>query len=183
MKALDELNADYWKIMNPHTDKLVNFYGGYLQVIVGIAIWILCTFFFFKLIKITGAKMKEKKLASDFVLNLRLPIDKRSTSEKINKFLDSKQVTYHNVEPTGQRTSWYHKEPKGDAKIFYTLTMCYDLKLGHIYFLHANTEDKKGDAMFTTDFLLKDLKDNGLISEKNETYIKNRMGFNITGGK
>ena len=183
MKAFDELNADYWKIMNPHTDKLFNFYGGYVQVFVGFAIWILCTIIFFKFIKITGAKMKQKKLEGDYLLNLRIPIDVRSTSKKIKEYIDSKQVTFHNIEPTGQRTSWYQKQPRGSDKIFYTMTMCYDMKHGHIHYLHANTENKKGDAYFTTDFILNDLKNNKLITAKQEEYIKNRMGFDYMGGE
>ena len=70
----------------------------------------------------------------------------------------------------------------GEDKIFYTLTMSYDMKLGHIIYMHANTEDKKGNANFTTNFILNDLKENGLISEKQESYIKDRMGVNICGG-
>jgi len=178
MKALDDFNDSYWHIELLGTE---NFYGGYLQVIVGFAIWILCTIIFFKLIKITGAKVKEQKLASDYFLNLRIPVDKRSTPEKIQQYIDSKNVVFHNVELTGHRTSWYHKEKKGEDTIFYTLTMCYDMRLGHIYYMHATTEDKKGDAMFSADFLLKDLQVHGLISKKDERYIKKRMGFPIEG--
>ncbi len=169
--------------MNPDTGDLVHFYGGYLQVIVGFTIWIICTIFFFRLIKITGAKMKEQKLAGDYTLNLRIPIDKRSTPENIKKYIDSKQVVFHNVEPTSQRTSWYHKEPKGDDKIFYTLSMCYDMKLGHIYYIHASTEDKKGDAYFTTDFLFNDLNKHDLLTLKEEKYIRKRLGFETSGGQ
>ena len=132
MKALDDFNDSYWHIELLGTE---NFYGGYLQVIVGFAIWILCTIIFFKLIKITGAKVKEQKLASDYFLNLRIPVDKRSTPEKIQQYIDSKNVVFHNVELTGHRTSWYHKEKKGEDTIFYTLTMCYDMRLGHIYYM------------------------------------------------
>ncbi|MBU4071797.1 MAG: hypothetical protein KJ773_06450, partial [Candidatus Thermoplasmatota archaeon] len=131
----------------------------------------------------SGDKMKAKKLADDFNLHLRMPIDKRTTPQKIQKYVDSKDVVFHNVEVTGHRVSWYHKEPKGDDKIFYTLTMAYDLSLGHVVYVHANTEDKKGDALFTSNFLLKDLKDSGLITEKDEAHIKKRMGLNtMTGG-
>jgi len=183
MKALDELNADYWGIINPHTGDPVNFFGGYLQVVVGVIIWIITTIIFFRMIKASGDKMKAKKLADDFNLHLRMPIDKRTTPQKIQKYVDSKDVVFHNVEVTGHRVSWYHKEPKGDDKIFYTLTMAYDLSLGHVVYVHANTEDKKGDALFTSNFLLKDLKDSGLITEKDEAHIKKRMGLNtMTGG-
>ena len=178
MKALDDFNDSFWHIELLGTEK---FYGGYLQVIVGFAIWILCTIIFFRLIKITGEKVKEQKLASDFVLNLRIPVDKRSTPTKIQQYINSKNVMFHNVELTGHRTSWYHKQKKGEDSIFYTLTMCYDMRLGHIYYMHATTEDKKGDATFTANFLLQDLREHGLISRKNETYIKERMGFPIEG--
>ncbi|MCK5309771.1 MAG: hypothetical protein KAJ33_08190 [Thermoplasmata archaeon] len=183
MKALDELNADYWQIVNPHTGNLVNFFGGYLQVIVGVTIWIFTTFIFFRMIKASGSKMKAKKLADDFNLHLRIPIDKRSTPQKIQKFVDSKDVVFHNIETTGQRISWYHKAPKGDDDIFYTLTMAFDMRLGHVIYVHANTEDKKGGAVFTANFLLKDLKDSGLITDKDEAHIKNRMGLNSMGGE
>jgi len=70
---------------------------------------------------------------------------------------------------------------KGDDELFYTMTMNYDLRVGHIHFLQAITENKAGKAWFTTDFLLKDLMVNGLITDKQEAHIKNRMGFSGEG--
>jgi hypothetical protein len=189
MKAMDELNEDFLHITNPWVldettgdPVLWNFWGGYTQVLVGVALWIVFTILFFRLIKASSKKMKEEKLAKDFTLNLRIPIDIRSTSEKIKKYIDSKDIMFHNVEITGHRVSWYHEESKEDDKIFYTITMCHDLQQGHIHYIHANTEDKKGDALFTTDFLLSDLRKNGLVTGKQETHIRKRMGFPARGG-
>lgn len=181
MKGLDEANTKYWNLTWPGTTELINFYGGYLQVAVGIGLWIGFTILFFHLIKSSSDKMKKEKLAKDFTLNLRIPIDVRSTSDKIQKYIDSKNIMFHNVELTGHRTSWYQKQPKGDDKIFYTITMCHDLRQGHVHYVHANTEDKKGDADFTTNFLLKELRDGGLISSRQETHIRERMGFPAGG--
>jgi hypothetical protein len=179
MKGLEDLDNTYWGLDIPFK---AGFFGGILQVIVGFALWITFTVAFFHLIKKSSAKMKEEKLGKDFNLHLRIPIDIRSTPQKIQKYIDTKHVTFHNVEITGHRLSWYHKEPKGEDKIFYTMTMACDMRNGHIHFVHANTEDKKGDAVFTSNFLLKELRDQGLINKKEERYIKKRMGFSTKGG-
>jgi hypothetical protein len=184
LKALQGLKKDLgWDIVYPNTDIQVDFAGDYFQVIVGFIAWFGLTAIFFKLIKASSDKMKEEKLGKDFVLHLRIPIDVRSTPQKIQSYIDKKQVTFHNVEITGHRISWYQKEPKGDDKIFYTMTMACDLKTGHVHYIHANTEDKKGDALFTTNFLLKEMKEAGLISKKDEKYITERMGFELEGGE
>jgi len=156
MKGLDEINEKYWD----DTEILgtSNFYGGYLQVFVGFIFWI------------------------GFTLSLRIPIDVRSTPAKIKKYLDSKDIMFQNVELTSHRTSWYHREMKGEDEMFYTVTMSYNLRVGHIHYLQAITENKGGEAWFTTDFLLKDLLQNDLITEKQEDYIRNRMGFSSEGG-
>ncbi len=178
MKGLDgvvndlQLNPVY-----PGTDISVDFFGGWLQVIVGFALWILFTLAFFKLIKSSSDKMKEEKLAKDFVLHLRIPIDVRSTPERVKKYVDSKNLTFHNVEITGHRVSWYHKQKKGNDEIFYIMTMCFDAQLGHVHYIHANTEDKAGDAIFTSNFILNELLENKLISKKDEAHIRTRMGF------
>ena len=86
------------------------------------------------------------------------------------------------MELTGHRAAWYHKEPRDDKDIFYTLTMAYDLRNGHIIFMHANTEDKKGDAYFTADFILKDLLDNALITKREEAHIRDLMGLRSKPG-
>jgi hypothetical protein len=180
MKAMDELNEDFLLWENPWTGELWNFWGGYTQVFVGVGLWIVFTLIFFKLIKSSSDKMKEEKLTKDFVLHLRIPIDVRSTPEKVSKYVRSKDLMFHNIELTGHRVSWYHKEPKGDDKIFYTITLAYDAKLGHLQYIHANTEDKSGDADFTTNFILRDLKINGLISKDQEEHIRSRMGMDTT---
>lgn len=126
--------------------------------------------------------MKEKKLAKDFVLQLRIPVDIRSSPKKIKKYVDSKDLMFHNIELTGHRVSWYHKQKKGEDKIFYTITLGFDAQLGHIHYIHLNTEDKKGDAKFTTNFILKELSDAGLINKKQEAHIRSRMGFSTRGG-
>ncbi|WP_455391729.1 hypothetical protein [[Eubacterium] cellulosolvens] len=183
MKAMDELNEDFIGLENPWTGELWNFWGGYTQVLVGVLLWIIFTLIFFKLIKASSDKMKKEKLAKDFVLQLRIPIDVRSTPEKITKYVNSKDIMFHNVELTGHRVSWYHKQKKGEDEIFYTLTMCYDAQLGHIHYVHANTEDKNGDALYTTNFLLKELRVAGLINDKQEIHIKSRMGYSSQGGE
>jgi hypothetical protein len=185
MKAMDELNEDFLGITNPWVMEngepaLWNFWGGYTQVIVGVALWIIFTLAFFKLIKASSDKMKEEKLAKDFVLQLRIPIDVRSSPQKIKRYVNSKDLMFHNIELTGHRVSWYHKQKKDDDEIFYTLTLSYDAQLGHIQYVHANTENKDGDAEFTADFIIKDLKNNGLINPKQEKHIRARMGFNYT---
>ena len=177
MKGMDELNEDFLFWKNPWTNELWNFWGGYTQVIVGAILWIIFTLVFFKLIKASSDKMKKDKLAKDFVLQLRMPIDVRSTPEKIKKYVSSKDLMFHNVELTGHRVSWYHKQKKGKDEIFYTITICYDAQLGHVHFIHANTEDKLGDAEFTSNFILKELRKNGLISEASEKHIRIRMGL------
>jgi hypothetical protein len=180
MKGLDEWNEGN----DPPVEVLgsSDFYGGYLQVIVGFACWFALAFIFFHLIKASSAKMKEEKLAKDYVLNLRIPIDVRSTPERIKAYLAEKQVTYHNVELTGHRVSWYHKEPKEDDKIFYTMTLCFDAREGHLHYIHANTEDKKGDAFFTVDWLQKELVSSGLISSAQDRHIRKRLGLPAKGG-
>jgi hypothetical protein len=183
MKAMDELNEDflYWK--NPWTGDLWNFWGGYTQVIVGAVLWIIFTLAFFKLIKASSDKMKEEKMAKDFVLHLRIPIDVRSIPKRIKKYINSKDLMFHNIELTGHRVSWYHKQKKDDDEIFYTITLSYDAQLGHIHYVHANTEDKAGDAEFTTNFILKDLREAGLINAKQEMHIRERMGLaDVTPG-
>lgn len=178
MKGLDELAETYWG-WDLGTK---GFYGGYIQVGFGFLFWGLFTVIFFRLIKMSSAKMKEEKLAKDFVLNCRIPIDVRSTPEKINAYLGPKERTYHNVEITGHRVSWYHKAPKGEDNIFYTLTMAFDPRVGHIHYIHANTEDKKGDALFTIDFIQNELLAAGLITKAEDRYIRGRMGFPVGGG-
>jgi len=180
MKGLDEINEEYWGEKSFLGSS--KFYGGYLQIFVGFVFWIAFTLLFWHLIKASSAKMKEEKLAKDFTLNLRIPIDIRSTPEKIQRYLDSKDIIFQNVELTSHRTSWYHKENKGKDELFYTLTMCYDLRLGHINYLHANTENKSGGARFTTDFLINDMMESRLITKEQETHIKQRMGFSNGGG-
>ncbi len=180
MKGLDEWNEGN----DPPVEILgsSDFYGGYLQVIVGFACWFGLAFTFFYLIKASSAKMKDEKLDKDYVLNLRVPIDVRSTPEKIKAYLAGKQVTYHNVELTGHRVSWYHKQPKDDDKIFYTVTLCFDAREGHIHYVHANTEDKKGDAFFTVEWLQRELLESGLISKAQDRHIRERLGLPAGGG-
>ncbi|MFQ6060537.1 MAG: hypothetical protein ACE5KV_04450 [Thermoplasmata archaeon] len=43
MKALDDLNDKYWNLAWPGTTDPINFYGGYLQVVVGLSLWVLFT--------------------------------------------------------------------------------------------------------------------------------------------
>ncbi len=180
MKGLDEWNEAEW---GPNWDLgTKGFYGGYIQVIVGFTLWILMTILFFRLIKASSAKMKEEKLAKDYVLNLRIPIDVRSTPEKIKAYLAEKSITYHNVEITGHRVSWYHKQEKGDDKVFYTVTLCFDAKDGHLFYIHANTEDKKGDAFFTTEWVQSELLTSGLITKAQDEHIRARMGLPAGGG-
>jgi hypothetical protein len=178
MKGLDEIAETYWG-WDLGTK---GFYGGYIQVGFGFLFWAIFTVVFFRLIKMSSAKMKEEKLAKDFVLNCRIPIDVRSTPERINAYLDTKARTYHNVEITGHRVSWYHKAPKEEDEIFYTITMAFDPRVGHIHYIHANTEDKKGDALFTIDFIQNELLAAGLISKAEDRYIRGRMGFPVGGG-
>jgi hypothetical protein len=180
MKALDEWNdakADPIEILGS-----AKFAGGYLQVIVGMTLWFTMAYVFFKLIKASSAKMKEEKLAKDYVLHLRIPIDVRTTPEKIKAYLAEKQVTFHNVEALGHRVSWYHKQKKEDDEIFYTMTMGFEAKEGHLYYIHANTDDKKGDAFFTTEWVQKELLDAGLISKTDDKHIRDRMGLPTGGG-
>jgi len=180
MKGLDEWNESEGGPNWDLGDK--GFYGGYIQVIVGFTLWILMTILFFHLIKASSAKMKEEKLAKDYVLNLRIPIDVRSSPDKIKAYLATKAVTYHNVEITGHRVSWYHKQEKGDDKVFYTVTLCFDAKEGHLYYIHANTEDKKGDAFFTTEWVQNELLASGLITKAQDKHIRERMGLPSGGG-
>jgi hypothetical protein len=180
MKAMDELNEDFLGWENPWTGDLWNFWGGYTQVFVGVILWIVFTLIFFKLIKSSSDKMKNEKLAKDFVLHLKIPIDVRSTPEAITKYVKSKDLMFHNIELTGHRVAWYQKEKKGDDNIFYTITLAYDAKLGHIQFIHANTEDKAGDAAFTTNLILRDLINNNLITKAQEEHIRERMGMTIS---
>jgi hypothetical protein len=180
MKGLDEWNEADWGPNWDIGDK--GFYGGYIQVIVGFALWITMTVLFFHLIKASSAKMKEEKLAKDYVLNLRIPIDVRSTPERIKAYLAEKQVTYHNVELTGHRVSWYHKQKKEDDEIFYTMTLCFDARLGHLHYVHANTEDKKGDAFYTVEWLQDELMRSGLINKDQDRHIRSRLGLPLEGG-
>jgi hypothetical protein len=180
MKALDEWNdakAEPIEILGS-----ASFSGGYLQVIVGMTLWFSMAFFFFKLIKASSAKMKEEKLAKDYVLNLRIPIDVRSSPEEIKAFLAQKHITYHNVEITGHRVSWYHNQEREDDKIFYTVTLCFDARDGHLHYIHANTEDKKGDAFYTTEWVQSELLSSGLITKEQDEHIRRRMGLPVGGG-
>ena len=180
MKAVDDYNETHhmgWKFFGSP-----NFWGGFPQVISGVVFWAIFTVFFFYLINASKDKMKQEKLAKDYTLNLRIPIDVRATSEKVQRYIDTKMIMFHSVEPTGHRVSWYHKQAKGENKIFYTLTMDYDLRKGHINYMQANTEDKKGDAKFTADFLLEDLRKNELLSPDQVRHVKHRMGLTTRGG-
>jgi len=180
MKGLDEWNGGRSEPVEVLGSS--DFYGGYLQVIVGFACWFGLAYIFFHLIKSSSNKMKEEKLAKDYVLNLRMPIDVRSTPDRIKAYLSEKQVTYHNVELTGHRVSWYHKQKKEDDEIFYTMTLCFDAREGHIHYVHANTEDNKGDAFFTVDWLQKELLRSGLINEAQDRHIRERLGLPSGGG-
>jgi hypothetical protein len=71
---------------------------------------------------------------------------------------------------------------RDEDEIFYTITLYYNLREGHLDYIHINTEDKPGDAQFTTDIILKELRDNNLITKKQEAHIRNRMGFPAGGG-
>jgi hypothetical protein len=180
MKGLDE-----WNYARDEPIKILgsdNFFGGYLQVLVGFSLWIAFTLLFFYLIKASSAKMKKEKLEKDYVLQLRIPVDVRSTPDRIREYLAEKKITFHNVELTGHRVSWYHKQPKEEDEIFYTLTMAFDASQGHIYYMHANTEDKKGDAAFTTDWIQKEMVSSGLISKKDDAHIRSRLGLPKGGG-
>ena len=180
MKGLDEWNGGRSEPVEVLGSS--DFYGGYLQVIVGFACWFALAYIFFHLIKSSSNKMKEEKLAKDYVLNLRVPIDVRSTTERIKAYLSEKQITYHNVELTGHRVSWYQKQKKEDDEIFYTMTLCFDAREGHIHYVHANTEDKKGDAFFTVDWLQNELLRSGLINEAQDKHIRERLGLPSGGG-
>ena len=180
MKAIDDYNEVHeknWELFGSP-----NFWGGFPQVISGAVFWIIFTVIFFRLINASKDKMKQEKLAKDFTLNLRMPIDVRTTPNRLRDYIASKEVMFHNIEPIGHRTSWYHKEPQGDAKIFYTLTLNYNLAKGHIHYMQAFTEDKKGQAQFTIDFVLQDLEDHGLLDPSQVRRVKQRMGLPSGGG-
>ena len=178
MKGLDGIRADFgWDPTYPGSDIEIDFFGGWLQVLVGFILWFGLAFMFFYLIKASSDKMKKDKLAKDFILNLRIPLDVPVPPDKIKKYLEDKDLTYHNVEITGHRVSWYHKQERDEDEIFYTITLSFDLKQGHLQFIQVNTEDKNGDAQFTTDFIMKELRDNNLIDHKQEKHIRNRMGI------
>ena len=81
MKAVDDYNEVHeknWELFGSP-----NFWGGFPQVISGVVFWIIFTVVFFKLINASKDKMKLEKLAKDYTLNLRLPIDVRTTPDKL----------------------------------------------------------------------------------------------------
>jgi len=58
----------------------------------------------------------------------------------------------------------------------------YNLAKGHIHYLQAFTEDKKGQAQFTVDFVLRDLEAQGLLNSGQVRRVKRRMGLTARGG-
>jgi hypothetical protein len=159
------------------------FFGSWVHLTVGFILWMILTWTFFALIKTGIERIKEQKLAERYNLNVRFPLDVRSNTSRIKKFIDSKDVVLYNVERTTHRVAWHHSERKGELEIFYVLTLCFDPVNGHLHYLHANTEDRRGTVELTTDLVIRELTRGGLIDMKEARDIDKNMGIQIEGGE
>ena len=59
--------------------------------------------------------------------------------------------------------------------------MCYDPQNGNLHYVHANTEDRKGDAAYTADVILGDLVKEGVLTATQEATIRDQMGSMLKG--
>jgi hypothetical protein len=173
MDALDVSNQKWELEVLGSTE----FSGGYVHLIVGFILWLILALAFFTLIRKGTERVKEKKLAKQFNLNIRFPLDISVAKGSIEAFVARKDVVFHNVEVTGHRVGWHHREGAGDDTILYVMTIAYDPERGLLRYYHANTEDRRGVAALTTDLVMQDLLDGGLITEDDELRIRRRMGF------
>ncbi|MCK4971496.1 MAG: hypothetical protein KAS77_13255, partial [Thermoplasmata archaeon] len=160
LKILSALSAGYlgMKISDMVMEVLDNeglnppisdaFSGSFLHLIVGFTLWFILTIAFFNLIKKGTTRGKQQKMAKQFNLNIRFPIEQRVPQEAIRSYVGQKHVIFYNVELTGHRIGWHHREARGDHKILWVATLCYDPMNGILHYVHVSTEDRKGDAQY-----------------------------------
>jgi hypothetical protein len=156
--------------------------GTYVHLAVGFVLWIILTAIFFALIRIGISRVKEQKIAERYNLNVRIPIDMRSTPEMIREFLGSKTLIMYNIETTSHRVAWHHEEKVGDNIVFFVLTLCFDPLNGHIHYLHATTENRSGTMKLTVAMSLRILLKEMLLTRRQVNEIKRRMGFDSKRG-
>ena len=194
LKILSALSAGYlgMKISDMVMDVLDNegltppfsdtFSDSFLHLIVGFTLWFVLAIAFFNLIKKGTARVKRQKMAKQFNLNIRFPIEKRVPEEAIRSYLDQKDVIFYNVELTGHRIGWHHREARGGHKILWVVTLCYDPKNGILHYVHTSTEDRKGDAKYSADVILGDLAAGGVLTAEQVMEINRSMGAPLKGG-
>jgi hypothetical protein len=194
LKILSALSAGYlgMKISDTVMEVLDNegftppifdtYSGSFFHLTVGFALWFIMAIAFFNLIKKGTAMVKQQKLAKQFNLNIRFPIEKRVPQEAIRSYVGHKDIIFYNVELTGHRIGWHHREARGDHKIRWVVTLCYDPKNGILHYVHASTEDRKGDAQYSTDVILRDLATGGVLTDEQMREINNLMGTPLKGG-
>jgi hypothetical protein len=156
--------------------------GSFFHLIVGFTLWFILAIAFFNLIKKGTVRVKRQKMAKQFNLNIRFPIEQKVPQEAIQRYVGSKDIIFYNVEHTGHRVGWHHREAKGDHKILWVVTLCYDPKNGILHYVHTSTEDRKGDAQYTADVILSDLSTGGVLNDKQVKEINKLMGTPLKGG-
>ena len=95
MEVLD--NED---LTSPISDQ---FSGSYFHLLVGAILWLILAIAFFNLIKKGTARVKRQKMAKQFNLNIRFPVNEKVPKDAIQRYLAKKDVIFYNVEVTGHR--------------------------------------------------------------------------------
>jgi hypothetical protein len=174
MKVLD--NEGY---SPPFSD---TYSGSFFHLAFGLTFWLILAIAFFNLIKKGTARVKRQKMAKQFNLNIRFPVDEQVPRKAIEEYLARRDLIFYNVEVTGHRMGWHHRETRGDHKVLWVVSLCYDPNTGNLNYIHVNTEDSKGDANYTTDAILGDMVTGGVLTRAQEARIRDRMGTMMTGG-
>jgi hypothetical protein len=100
----------------------------------------------------------------------------------MSSYLDGKDVIFYNVELTGHRVGWHHRESRDGHGILWVVALCYDPNNGLLHYVHASTEDRKGDAQYTSEIILKDLAAGGVLTNEQVRGINHRLGTPLKGG-
>ncbi|UCC93452.1 MAG: hypothetical protein JSW25_01945 [Thermoplasmata archaeon] len=158
------------------------FTGSFLHLAVGLTLWVVLAFAFFKFIKTGTARIKRQKMSKQFNLDIRFPIDKKVPPETIRRYIADKDVILYNVEHNGHRVGWHYTVSREDAKVLWVVTMSYDPRNEVLHYANAVTQDRKGDARYTADVILSDLVKGDVITEGQATGIREGIGRPLTGG-
>jgi hypothetical protein len=158
------------------------FSGSYFHLAMGLVLWLVLAFAFFNLIKKGTARVKRQKMAKQFNLLIRFPVNVRVPMEAIQRFLAVKDVIFYNVEVTGHRVGWHHRHRRDDHEVLWVVVMCYDPRDGNLNYVQVSTEDRKGDPQYSSDVILADLVEGGVLTGEQVAMIRDRMGTLLKGG-